>query len=129
MLNVNSIRLTGANIEIMKTEQPSEVNVNINIDSIKVKKDEASVEFTYSIDYTPEVAKCTVTGTVSCTDTPPNLKKLVSNWKKKVLPPELGTNVINVINANVGVNAVFLTRPFNLLPPFMPPVAAEAEKK
>jgi hypothetical protein len=30
-----------------------------------------------------------------------------------------------MINANAGINSIFLIRPFNLLPPFMPPLIAE----
>ena len=49
--------------------------------------------------------------------------------KKKALPPELASNAINMINANAGINIVFLVRPFNLAPPFMPPpIFAEGKK-
>lgn len=127
MLDVIGLRLNEADIKVLKPEVPESVNVNLKVDKISIKKGTATLDFTYTIDYAPKVARCIVRGSAFCRDNPANMKKLTASWKKKVLPPELGANVVNVINANVGMNSVFLTRPFNLAPPFMPPVVAPPE--
>ncbi len=128
MLELIALHLSEGEVKVEKTEVPEKVDVNISVDRITVKKDRAYLDFTYIVDYSPKVAKVTIKGTAHCTDTEMNLKKLVADWKKKIITPELGMNVLNEINANVGVNSIFLMRPFNLMPPFMPPLVVPPEE-
>ena len=129
MLEVLNIVFTGGEVKRMKHNVPESVDVNINID--KITKREANVvtlDFTYEVDYKPNVALLKITGQAYCRDTPDNIKKAMAAHKKnKILPMEFGTRAINMINANAGLNSVFIIRPFNLLPSFMPPMIATEE--
>lgn len=126
MLEVVSLVLSGGEVKRLKNAVPQTVEVDVNIDKVSKKApDMAILDFTYSIDYKPQVAILKMYGSAYCRDTPANIKKLLEAFKKKkTVPMELGASVINMINANAGMNSIFLIRPFNLLPPFMPPLIA-----
>jgi len=131
MLEVLSITFTGAEVKKLSQKVPESVAVDIKIDKI-TKKELGTVllDFTYMVDYDPKVALLRINGQAYCRDTAENLKKMQAQYKKsKVLPMEYGASVINMINANAGVNSIFLIRPFNMLPPFMPPVLAKPAPK
>ena len=59
------------------------------------------------------------------------IRKMLAEYKKrKSIPPEYGSVVVNMINASAGLNGIFLLRPFNLMPPFMPPpITGKTEAK
>ncbi|MBD3210884.1 hypothetical protein GF318_05895 [Candidatus Micrarchaeota archaeon] len=124
MLEVLNIVFNGGEVKRMEHNVPESVNVNVNIDKVTLKDpNQALLDFTYSIDYKPKVARLKITGQAYCRDTKENLKKMHAAFKKKkVMPMEYGARVVNMINANAGMNSIFLIRPFNLLPPFMPPM-------
>ncbi len=126
MLEVVELELTGAEVKRIKRNVPKKVDVNVNIDKITRKAPNAVVlDFTYAVDYKPQVAKLQICGVAYCRDTPTNIKRLFAEYKKrKMVPLELGAGAVNMINANAGLNSVFLVRPFNLLPSFMPPMIA-----
>ena len=47
--------------------------------------------------------------------------------KKKEIPLQLISTAANMINANLGIQAILITRPFQLMPPFMPPLLVPPE--
>lgn len=127
MLEVLGMQLTEANVKIMNEGIPEELKVNLNIDRV-TKHDDSNVvlEFSYQVEYAPALAAVFVRGIAFCRDTPQNIKKTLEAWRsKKGIPPELGGAALNMINANVAVNTIFLIRPFNLVPHFMPPPVYE----
>ena len=127
MFEVMGLVLTGAEVKRKRRDVPGQVEVDVAIDKI-TKKDDRNVilDFSYTVSYKPNVAKLKVTGEAYCVDSPENIKKAMAAFKKsKLLPMEYGASVLNMINANAGLNSVFIIRPFNLLPPFMPPLIAE----
>ncbi len=132
MLNVMSLVLTGA--EVKKSADKVPVTVDFRIDITKMAKKSADMvvmDFDYIVDYKPKIARVKMSGYVECADTPANIKKVLNEFKKKKkLPVDLTSNALNMINADVGLNTIFLIRPFNLLPHFMPPrIIGPAEKK
>ena len=131
MLEVVEIALLGGEVKKPQRAVPKSVDTMVKIDKITKKGDNSVIlDFTYSIDYRPKVAKVKITGQAFCRDTPANIKKMISEHKKKkTIPNEIGATAINMINANAGLNAVFLIRPFNLLPPFMPPMIVPEVKE
>jgi hypothetical protein len=131
MLEVINLVLTKGEVKREKHNIPETVEVDITIDDIVQKEQDIAVlDFTYIVDYKPEVALLKISGKAYCRDTPDNiLKAIAEHKKKKVLPMEYGVRVVNMINANVGMNSIFFIRPFNLLPPFMPPLIANEKEK
>jgi hypothetical protein len=124
MLEVMGLVLTGGDVKRFNAKVPASVAVNVQVTKM-TKKDMKNVivDFTYTIDYKPKVAHLKITGKAYCQDHPNNIKKAMLEFsRKKYLPMEHGASVINMINANAGMNSIFLIRPFNLLPPFMPPL-------
>ena len=121
--------LLGGEVKRSSPGIPKNVSVNVNVDRITPKTpDSVLIEFTYAVDYSPNVGMVRMTGEAICRDTPENVRKMLAEYKKrKALPPEYGATVLNMINASAGLNSIFLIRPFNLLPPFMPPLIS-AEK-
>lgn len=124
MLEVMGLVLTGGDVKRFNAKVPASVAVNVQVMKM-TKQDQKNVvvDFAYTIDYKPKVAYLKITGKAYCQDHPDNIKKAILEFnKKKYLPMEHGASVINMINANAGMNSIFLIRPFNLLPPFMPPL-------
>lgn len=130
MLEVMGLAFKGGEVKKAKDGVPSKIDININIDKITQKTpDGVILEFTYAVDYNPDIGALRIRGEAYCRDTPENLKKMLIEYKKaKIIPMEFGATAINMINANAGMNSIFLLRPFNLLPPFMPPLIATDAK-
>ncbi len=131
MLEVMGLVLTGGDVKRFNAKVPASVAVNVQVTKM-TKQDQKNVlvEFAYTIDYKPKVAHLKITGRAYCQDHPDNIKKAILEFnKKKYLPMEHGASVINMINANAGMNSIFLIRPFNLLPPFMPPLITTEGKE
>lgn len=132
MLEVTGLVLTGAEVKKINNNVPREVDVNVRITKIQ-KTDDRNVvlEFSYQVDYLPKTGMLKLTGVAYCKDTAANVRNFLAAYKKKKeIPMEYAAVVMNMINANAGMNSVFITRPFNLLPPFMPPpITAETQTK
>ncbi|MFH1684755.1 MAG: hypothetical protein ABH983_00455 [Candidatus Micrarchaeota archaeon] len=124
MMKLMGLVLTGADVKKATSSIPKSVNVDLAVTKI-TKKDATTItlDFAYIIDYLPKIARVRLTGHAYCQDSAPNIRKALLTYKKtKKLPFEVAGEVLNMINANAGMNAIFLIRPFNLLPPFMPPL-------
>lgn len=131
MLEMEEFILLGGEVKRKNPSVPKNVQVNVTVDKISPKTPETVIlEFTYSIDYDPGVGSVRINGEALCRDSADNVRKMLADFKKKkVLGMEYGANVINMINASAGLNSIFMIRPFNLLPPFMPPMLAQEAKK
>jgi len=130
MLEVMGLTFRGGEVKKAKDGVPSNIDINVNVDKITQKTPEGVIlEFTYAVDYKPDIGALRIHGEVFCRDTPDNIKRMLVEYKKaKIIPMEFGATAINMINANAGMNSIFLLRPFNLLPPFMPPLIATEAK-
>lgn len=130
-MEVVGLVLTGAEVRRPTQDVPASVEVNVNVDRITPKTPErVLLDFTYSVDYKPNAGMLRITGIADCRDSADNIREMLAEYKKKkIVPMEYGASVINMINANAGLNGIFVIRPFNLLPPFMPPMLAEAPPK
>ncbi len=124
MLEVMQVLFNGAEVKKLEDGIPNGVDVKIDVEKVDQKAPDAvMLDFVYSINYKPKVATVRINGQAFCRDTPENVKKMLAEFKKKKeMPIEFGAAAINTINATAGMNCVFIIRPFNLLPPFMPPV-------
>ncbi|MBU0532443.1 hypothetical protein KKB44_03035 [Candidatus Micrarchaeota archaeon] len=131
MFEVLNLVFTEGEVKRLKHNVPETVTVDVSISKITQKEPSIAIlDFTYAVDYKPQVGQVKIVGQAYCKDTPQNIKKAQAEFKKKkILPMEYGARVINMINANAGMNSIFLIRPFNLLPPFMPPLISTEEPK
>jgi len=124
MMKLMGLVLTGADVKKASSTIPKSVNVDLAVTKI-TKKDATTItlDFAYVINYLPKIPRVKLTGHAYCQDSAPNIRKALLTYKKtKKLPFEIAGEVLNMINANAGMNAIFLIRPFNMLPPFMPPL-------
>ncbi len=125
MLEVLGIRLTEGNVRIVTENMVGRLDVNLNIEKVTKHDDQnVSLVFTYIVNYLPDVATVSVRGIAFCRANPAEIKTVMECWeKKKEVPSDICANAINMINANAAVNALLLTRPFGLMPHYMPPPA------
>ena len=131
MLEVMGIMFRGCEIKRAKDGVPTGIDVRVDFDKVtQASPDSASLEFTYVVDYKPALASLRISGEAVCRDSPDNIKRLLSEFKKKKeVPADLATVAVNMINANAGMNSIFILRPFNMLPPFMPPMLVQEGPK
>jgi hypothetical protein len=130
MLEVMGLVFRGGEVKKAKDGVPAGIDINVNVDKITQKApDGVILEFTYAVDYKPDIGSLRMRGEAFCRDNPENIKRMLVEYKKnKIVPMEFGATAINMINANAGMNSIFMLRPFNMLPPFMPPLIATEAK-
>jgi len=129
MLDIQSLIFTGGEVKRTGHHVPRSVDVKVKINEIDKKEENlVMLDFTYSIDYNPDIGMVKIHGKAYCSDTPANIKDMIQKYEKtNIFPEEYGARVVNMINANAGMNSIFLIRPFNLLPPFTPPPIASEQ--
>ncbi len=123
MLEAINLVFTKAEVERTKGAVPTGVEVKLNVDNITLRDDvSVTMDFTYTVSYLPEIGRVKIVGKAYCQDTADNIKRVMTEFKKnKTMPGDLGGAALNSININAAINSIFLIRPFNLAPPFMPP--------
>ena len=101
-----------------KVEVKSKINVNdIFKEDIKLveKKDVLRFNFTYEIEYAPNLAKIDFTGHLLVVVDPKEAEEVIKNWKKnKSLDSKIKLNVYNTIFNKCNVKAFELEEDFNL---------------
>jgi hypothetical protein len=127
MLELIGLSFKTAEINKEKEGVPTGIEVTVSVDSIsRESEEEVLLYWTYSIVYNPDIGTVKIRGEAFCHDTPDEIEKLITAYTKdKIFPQAQGTDVLNMINANASINSIFLIRPFNLLPPFTPPLISE----
>lgn len=106
------------------------VNHNISVtevDSVDLflgtaKQTVIKVEFKFTADYDPDVAKIAVEGSLTYYEKPDKVKECVDKWKKdKKMPDDILNDVLNSIVTKCNLEALFLAREVNLPPPIQLP--------
>lgn len=122
MLELVNLVFTGGEVKKLNNNMPDSVKVSVKVDNLtQTSSMDVKMDFTYVVDYAPGVAFLKISGFAFCRDTETNLKAILAEFNKnKTLSPQYSALAINMIHANAGLNSVFLVRPFNLLPAFMP---------
>lgn len=122
------MKIVGFNFKKISIEKTSDkfkdLKINTNIDIIKVKqikpeifqpKEELiEVEFDYLIDYNPNIAKISLSGTVLVMADTKIIKNFLKQWKKKKLPEEHRILIFNVILKKSNLKAMQLEDEMNL---------------
>jgi len=116
-----------------KVEVKSKINVDdIFKEDIKLveKKDVLRFNFTYDIEYAPNLAKIDFTGHLLVVADPKEAEEVMKNWKKnKTIDPKIKLSVYNTIFHKCNVKAFELEEDFNLpLHLKLPQISADKEK-
>tara|TARA_Y100000296_G_scaffold85746_1_gene122730 strand:+ start:1449 stop:1850 length:402 start_codon:yes stop_codon:yes gene_type:complete len=122
------MKIIGFNFNKLNIEKNSDkfkdLKINTNIDILKVKQIKSEifqskeelieVEFSYVIDYTPNIAKISLSGIVLVMADSKIIKDFIKQWKKKKLPEEYRILIFNVILKKSNLKAMQLEDEMNL---------------
>lgn len=104
-------RITGVEAKRLKEGLSEGLSVNINIDSVKRDGGKIVVSYSYTIDYSPEIAKMTVSGEIFLQEDEAEAKKIEKEWQdKKIIGPALAEELLTAItysSSTVGTLAAF----------------------
>ena len=117
--------ITGGRINYVEVKRdkdaaPTGININVNVDDVKLEKGELNVKYTYLVNYDEGVATLKILGLLIAKEDKP--EKIVDEFKKtKKLPDEFAEEVLNAINFTCSTNGTLVVRALNLLPPMVLP--------
>jgi len=132
------MKIIGFSIKKISAERKSdikgklEIKSGLNIDDIS--KDEISIsdkpalkfDFTFSVDYNPDIAKIEIKGTIIALDEKEENKEILKNWKKKKFDHPVKLLLFNFIMDKCNLKSIQLEEelgiPFHI--PF-PKLAAQ----
>ena len=125
------------NVEKKKDiKEKIEIKSNIDINNIKKEaidvvkdKNTVKIDFTFTINYTPEIAELSFSGTIVLILDDKDYKQVLKEWKKKKLPDNIRTPLFNLIMTRSSLRALQLEEEINLPPHFPFPRLMEKDKK
>ncbi len=97
------MKITGGQIlkvsaEKTKDEPNQGMNVNISINSLKVEKENIVINYTYSVQYAPDLAKITVVGEMHAKENEKAAKEIQDKWAAtKTLPDATASEIITAV--------------------------------
>jgi len=110
---------------INKKSIGEKISTKLDISSIEkipntLNSDEAilNVEFSYIIDYNPEVARIELRGNVLFNDSNDNINTMITKWENKEMDADFKVNLFNIILRKSNIRALQLEDDLNL-PPHM----------
>jgi|TARA_Y100000310_G_scaffold176084_1_gene176232 hypothetical protein len=122
------MKIVGFNFKKLNIEKTSDkfeslkINTNIDITNVKQIKPEifqskeeiVEVEFDYFINYDPDIAKLSLSGTILVMAESKIIKDFIKQWKQKKLPEEHRILIFNVILKKSNLKAMQLEDELNL---------------
>lgn len=101
-------------------QQPEKMDTNINFTNVELSKTELILDFDYTVLYAPDQSHIRLSGKAAFSG--PESKKLFDEWQKdKRFTGKEGEMILNAINYNASINAIFMARVFSLVPPIVLP--------
>jgi len=117
----------------------TEIKSNINIDNIEKEEVDISerpslkFDFTFSVNYEPEVASVEIKGSVIALDEKGESKEILKEWKKKRFESNLKTGLFNFILDKCNLKAIQLEEelglPFHIPFPKLTPAPVQEKEK
>jgi hypothetical protein len=115
------------------------ISINHNISVVEVndsdlflgtaKQTVLNVDFKFTADYDPKIAKIEIDGTLTYFEKPEKVKECVEKWKKdKKMPDDILNDILNHIVSKSNLEALFLAREVNLPPPIALPKVQVKQK-
>lgn len=116
------IRFYRVEAESMRDENFTKLAVNLDIGDMKANGGGLRVDFSYSVDYQPGVAKLRFDGYALLSGSKADLEKLQAGWKKdRTLPKALADPLVNIITFSAETNGVLVAKALNMVPPLLAP--------
>ncbi len=115
--NLAKISIERKDVISGKIEIKSKADIaNIKKEDIKISegKDVLRADFTFEIDYEPGLAKVYFKGYVLLLEEPKEAKKIMKDWKKKRIKPEVKEKIFNVVLRKCNIKAFGLEDDLNL---------------
>ncbi len=114
------------------------MNTNIDIsdikqvksDFLKSKEEIIGIKFSYIVNYSQNIAKVELNGSILVTTNPKISKDIIKQWKDKKIPEGFRIALFNIILRRSTIKALQLEDEMNLPPHInLPRVSNEQEKK
>jgi len=115
--NLSKISIERKDIISGKIEVKSKADIaNIKKEDIKISegRDVLRADFTFEINYEPDLAKVFFKGHVLLLEEPKEAKKIMKDWKKKRIRPEIKEKIFNVVLRKCNIKAFGLEEDLNL---------------
>ncbi|MGV8085761.1 MAG: hypothetical protein ACP5N9_05935 [Candidatus Bilamarchaeum sp.] len=130
MLEIVGLKLSMANVEKKSDRIPRIVDVSLDIEKVYAHTDGSlAVEFLYKVEYGPDCSTLKVGGLGFFRGDSELVGRAITEFRKsKKLSGELQMMISNPIGAEVGLNSIFILRPFGIMPHFLPPPIVTKEK-
>jgi len=129
MILFKGIVLNETNAKLKKMAPIKNIDVNINLNKMKVNEDIVTVDFSYKAIYVPDIGELTFNGVLNFKDEMEKIKEYEKEWKKsKSFPKDVMVALMNIINTTSSINGVLVSRAINLAPPIIPPKLEMKEK-
>ena len=136
------MRLAGFTFKKISIEKLSDtfkgvkINSKINISNIEVLKTEAiqekegviEINFTYHVDYNPDIAKIEIGGRVLLVAEQEKIKEIEESWKNKKMSEEFRIALFNIILRKANIKALELEEEIGL-PLHIPLPTLKRQKK
>lgn len=125
-MKLESLDFEGGDVKKNSIAPPKTINTNIAITNAKADADLLTVKFNYTTSYLPDESYIRIAGRASFRGK--EAKKAYDDWSKTGrIGGEQGEMVLNAINYNASLNAIFVSRAFNLAPPLILPTLTFTE--
>lgn len=85
---------------------------------LKTKDEIVSVDFSYEITYSPEIAKLSFEGGILLGLEPRKAREVLRQWKEKKMPEDFRSDVFNIILKKSSLKALQMEEELNLPPHF-----------
>mgnify|MGYP001560621522 CR=1 FL=1 len=138
------MKLMGFNFDKISVEKfgigQKDMKINTNIDLSKIEKADQdffkfkeeilSVNFTYTVNYAPDIAKIEFKGNLVLAVEPKIAKDVLKRWEEKKIPEEFKIDLFNIILRKSNIRALQLEEEINLpihipMPILTPPNKSE----
>jgi len=120
-MQIIGFNLSKISIEKKEKQQGKlEIKQNINIDNISEDKINISdkeiikINFTFSVDYSPDFAKVELKGQTVLLPEKEELKEILKEWKKKQISEKFRIPLFNFIMSKCNIKALSLEEELNL---------------
>jgi hypothetical protein len=111
---VEKLKNTNEKLKITKVNTKTDIT-NIEEQKIEIKDKDALVfEFSFEIQYEPDIAKILIDGQVIYLVENNRAAKILESWKKKEIQKELRIEILNFVLNKCGIKALALEEDLNL---------------
>jgi|SRR3989344_2435528 len=111
-----SIERFSSSLEDIKISNKIDIKeiVEAQADFLNTEDKVLGVRFTFSLEYSPNIAKIEISGMTALAVPTSTLKEVLEKWEKKEISPEFKTPLFNFLFRKVGLRALELEEEFGL---------------